>query len=122
MHLKHINRTCIRTADCRKKLFIKKFLIYLKIKLLSNFNYKTLQLNHIQHFRLKQIGLQQLQRTNNTKMMTTEDLTYVSVHVRMSDYPNHLRITYDLPTVSDDYFIKAFQHFRGQYNVKGFVL
>ena len=46
-----------------------------------------------------------------------EDLTFISIHVRMTDYAYHLDKLYNLTYVSEDYFEKAKQHFSKHFSV-----
>ena len=43
--------------------------------------------------------------------------TFVSVHVRRSDYSHHLAVLYNLTYVDDDFFRRAFKYFRDKYHV-----
>ena len=46
-----------------------------------------------------------------------EDLTFVSIHVRRTDYAYHLNYWYNLTYVSNDYFQRAKQHYKNQFHV-----
>ncbi len=47
-----------------------------------------------------------------------KDLTFISIHVRMTDYADHLKYWYKLDYVTDDFFRKAKQYFREKFKVK----
>jgi hypothetical protein len=63
--------------------------------------------------KLKQISAKHFGKIPEPKV------TFVSVHVRRSDYANHLSVLYNLSYVEEDYFNQAFHHFRSYHQVSG---
>jgi hypothetical protein len=71
-----------------------------------------------EEFSLKaQRRLSRLSKRHFENATVYPEVTFVSIHVRRSDYANHLSILYNLSYVSDDYFKKATQYFREKYQV-----
>ena len=59
------------------------------------------------------------QRYYDRKLNTTSDpVTYVSIHVRRSDYGMYLNFWYKKTYVEDDYFAKAVQFYREKFKVR----
>ena len=61
--------------------------------------------------------LRQLSKRHFGNSTFPPEVTFVSIHVRRSDYANHLSVLYNLTYVDDDYFKKATQYFRDKYKV-----
>ena len=52
------------------------------------------------------------------KLNTTSDpLTYISIHVRRSDYGMYLNYWYKKTYVEDEYFARAVQFYRNKFSV-----
>ncbi len=80
------------------------------------------------YFRLTTIGKHHIKKLSSTSTLTTttkltlKDLTFISIHVRMTDYADHLKYWYQLDYVTDDYFRKAKQYFRQKFKVSKCIL
>jgi hypothetical protein len=65
-------------------------------------------------FRLEFIG-QKIANVN----INVSDITFVSIHIRLTDYPKNLGLAYDLQAVGLDYFDRAITYFRKKFEVTG---
>ena len=45
-------------------------------------------------------------------------VTFISIHVRRTDYSNHMHGLFNLTYVDTDYFRRAIDHFRGKYDAR----
>jgi hypothetical protein len=63
-------------------------------------------------FRLEFIG-QKIANVN----ISISDITFVSIHIRLTDYPKNLGLAYDLQAVGLDYFDRAITYFRNKFEV-----
>ena len=97
------------------------FLLNLNIKLLFfpilNYTFYDLWSVFLRNskllFRLEFIG-QKIANVN----ISISDITFVSIHIRLTDYPKNLGLAYDLQAVGLDYFDRAITYFRKKFEVK----
>ena len=53
----------------------------------------------------------------NSTFDNNNNPTYVSIHVRRTDYENHLKVLSNMQPVSITYFFDAMKYFRDNYKV-----
>ena len=54
---------------------------------------------------------------NFSKSSETEEITFVSVHGRRTDFANHLSVLYNFTFVEDEYFFRAIERYRKTFKV-----
>jgi len=71
--------------------------------------------NCCQNLRLKNIGRNFTGGSDNL-----DNITFVSIHVRRTDYAHHMSVLYNMTYVEDSYFSHAIQYFKNKFDVRIF--
>ena len=83
-----------------------KNLITVKLEFKNNLLY-------FHYLRLENIGRNFTHGSDNL-----ENITFVSIHVRRTDYAHHMSVLFNLTYVEDSYFFNAIQYFRKNFDVR----
>ena len=63
-----------------------------------------------------------MQSVNNTfratkRLKIDDEVTMVSIHVRLTDFKHHLKVLFDMEYVSNEFLTKAMRYFTNKYKV-----
>ena len=64
-----------------------------------------------------------LQSVKNTyratqKIKLVENITMISIHIRLTDYENHLKVLYDMELITNEFLTQAMSYFTNKYQVR----